>query len=123
MRTIKQPLIVLGLPLLLLAAAAAFGDDTVTIRIYNDDPDDIVVTVYDLNARPAAAVLESQRINGFAWIPISVAAGRVGKGHVKWTARTADEGFHRCGHQDRRGLANDDSVRIFVDSSCVKRAR
>lgn len=123
MRTISQLVILLSSLLMLLVTAAAVADDTVTIRIYNDGADDIVVTVYDLNARPPGAVLASQRINGFAWIPLSVAGGAVGNGHVMWTARTADASFHKCGHQESRGLANDDSVRVFADSQCIKNAR
>jgi hypothetical protein len=109
--------------LMLLVTTAAVADDTVTIRIYNDGADDIVVTVYDLNAQPPGAVLARQRINGFAWISLSVAEGALGNGHVMWTARTTDASFHKCGHQERRGLANDDSVRVFADSPCIKNAR
>jgi hypothetical protein len=118
MRTISQLVILLSLSLMLVTAAAV-ADDMVAVRIYNDGADDIVVTVYDLNAQPPGAVIASQRINGFAWIPISVTAGAVDGGHVKWSARTTDPSFRRCGHQDRRGLANDDSVRVFTDSRCV----
>ena len=121
MRTMSQLVILLSFLLMLTAAAVA--EDTVTIRIYNDGADDIVVTVYDLNARPPGAVLASQRINGFAWIPVSVAQGAVGNGHVMWTATTAGTSFHKCGYQERRGLANDDSVRVFADSQCIKYAR
>jgi hypothetical protein len=105
---------------MLLGTAAAVADDAVTIRVYNDGADDIVVTVYDLNAQPPGAVLASQRINGFAWVPISVTADAVGSGHVKWTARTADASFHRCGYRDRNGLAKDDSVRVSAESRCVE---
>jgi hypothetical protein len=120
MRTIIHPVIILNLTLMLLPTVAAPSDDTVTIRIYNDGADTMVVTVYDMNAQPPGAVLASQRINGFAWIPVSVTAGPVGNGHVMWIARTADGSFHKCGDQDRRGLANDDSVGVFADSRCVK---
>ena len=123
MRTISQLVIILSFSLTLLGTTAAVADDTVSLRIYNDGADDIVVTVYDMNAQPPGAVLASQRINGFAWIPVSVTAGAVGNGHVTWSARTADASFHRCGHQERRGLANEDSVRVFADSSCIRNAR
>jgi hypothetical protein len=122
MHTIIQPVIILSLSLMLmlLPATAAPADDTVTIRVYNDDADVMVVTVYDMNAQPPGAVLASRRINGFAWIPVSVTAGAAGNGHVMWIARTADATFHRCGNQDRRGLSNDDSVGVFADSRCIK---
>jgi hypothetical protein len=122
MRTISLLVIILSFSLMLLVTTAAVADDTVSIRIYNDGADDIVVTVYDMNAQPPGEVLASQRINGFAWIPVSVTAGAVGNGHVMWSARTGDVSFHRCGHQERRGLANDDSVRVFADSRCIKSA-
>jgi hypothetical protein len=120
MRTIRQLVTILSFSLILLGTTAAVADDTVTIRILNDGADDIVVTVYDMNAQPPGAVIESQRINGFAWIPVSVTAGAVGNGHVMWTARTTDASFHRCGRRERRGLANEDSVRVFADSGCIK---
>ena len=116
-------LLSLSLMLMLLPTTAALADDSVTIRIYNDGADNMVVTVYDMNAQPPGAVLASQRINGFAWIPVSVTAGAVGNGHIMWIARTAGASFHRCGHQEMRGLANDDSVRIFADSKCVRIVR
>jgi hypothetical protein len=120
MRTISQLVIILSFSLTLLGTTAAVADDTVSLRIYNDGADDIVVTVYDMNAQPPGAVLASQRINGFAWIPVSVTAGAVGNGHIMWIARTAGASFHRCGHQEMRGLANDDSVRVSADSKCVR---
>ena len=121
MRKNIQGVILLSLSLMaMLPTTAALADDTVTIRIYNDDADDMVVTVYDMNAQPPGAVLASQRINGFAWIPVSVTAGAVGNGHIMWIARTAGANFHRCGRQEMRGLVNDDSVRVFADSKCVR---
>jgi hypothetical protein len=123
MRTISQLVIIVGFSLTLLGTTAAVADDTVSLRIYNDGADDIVVTVYDMNAQPPGAVLASQRINGFAWIPVSVTAGAVGHGHVTWSARTADSSFRRCGYQERRGLANEDSVRVFADSRCIRSAQ
>lgn len=103
---------------MLLASAAAVADDPVMIRMYNDDTDDIVLSVYDMNAQPPEAVIANRRINGFAWIPITVTAGAVGKGHLKWIARTADSGFRRCGYQEVHGVANDALVYVSVNSSC-----
>ena len=124
MRTNIQAVILLSLSLTtMLLTTAARADDTVSIRIYNDGADNMVVTVYDMNAQPPGAVLASQRINGFAWIPVSVTAGAVGNGHIMWIARTASASFHRCGHQEMRGLANDDSVEVFADSKCVRIVR
>jgi hypothetical protein len=118
MAAMTQPTILVSLSLMILAAAAAVADDPVTIRIYNDEADDVVVTVYDMNKQPPEPVIENQRINGFAWIPISVAAGAVGNGHVKWIARSAEAGFRRCGYQEMHGVANDSFVYVSTDSSC-----
>jgi hypothetical protein len=113
----RQSVGIAGLVLTLLAASAAFGD-TVTIRIFNDGPDDIVATVYDMNAEPPGLAIANQRINGFAWIPVMVTAGPAGNAHVQWVATTADPSFRRCGHQDTRGLADESSVQVFADSLC-----
>jgi hypothetical protein len=119
MRKLGQPAVILGLLMTLLVGATAVGDDMVelTLRITNDDADDILVTVYDMNADPPVPVAIRQRINGFAWIPVSVTAGEAGTGHIRWTATSAASP-RRCGHHGNRGLGNDDSVRVFADSSC-----
>ena len=118
MRTMSKAVIILGLSLMLLASAEAVADDPVMIRIYNDNADAIVVSVYDMNAPSPEAVIANQRINGFAWIPISVAVGALGKGHVKWIARNVDSTFHRCGNQEVHGVENDAFVYVSVNSSC-----
>ena len=109
---------IFSLSLVMLTGAAAVADDPVNIRIYNDSAEDIVVSVYDMNAQPPEAVIADQRINGFAWISASVAAGAVGKGHVKWVARNVDPSFHSCGSREMHGVANDALVYVSVDSSC-----
>lgn len=119
MRTMcNKPVMILILSLMLFVGVAADADDSVMIRIYNDDADDIVVSVYDMNAQPPGAVIANQRINGFAWIPVSVTAGAVGNGHVMWIARTADSSFRKCGYQEMHGVTNDLFVRVFANSSC-----
>jgi hypothetical protein len=118
MRIISKAASILSLSLMLLVSAAAVADDPVMIRLYNDGSDAIVVSVYDMNTQPPEAVVFNQRINGFAWIPVSVTAGAVGKGHVEWTARTVDPSFRRCGHREMHGVANDAMVHVSVNSSC-----
>ena len=118
MSSTNRAAIILGAALILLAGAGAVADDPVTIRIYNDDAESIDLSVYDLNAQPPDAAIVNQRVNGFSWIPISVTAGNLGKGHVKWTARTADPSFHKCGSQEVRGVENDSFVYVSADSSC-----
>jgi hypothetical protein len=114
----NKAVIILGVSLILLAGAEAVADDPVMIRIYNDDADPIDLSVYDLNTQPPDAAIVNQRVNGFAWIPLAMTAGAVGKGHLKWIARTVDSSFHRCGSQEVRGVANNSFVYVFADSSC-----
>jgi len=105
-----------------VTSATAFGEDMVASRISDDGTDDIVATIYDLNAKPPVAVVVRQRINGFVWIPVPVTAGPTRTGHIRWRATSAEARSHRCGHNDKRGLGNDDSVRVFSDSPCVAKA-
>jgi hypothetical protein len=123
MRKLTLSAVILGFLLTLSAGATAIGDDMVAVKISNDGTDDILVTIYDMNAEPPGAVIVRQRINGFAWIPVSVTAGRAGFGHIQWTATSTMAGQRRCGQRDTRGLGNDDSVSVFADSPCVARAR
>src|SRR5258707_15418963 len=117
MRKLSQPAVILGF-LLTLAGATAIGDDMVALKISNDGTDDILVTVYDMNAAPPGAVVVRQRISGFAWIPVSVTAGRAGFGHIQWAATRAAAGQHRCAQRDTRGLGNDDWVPVFARFPC-----
>ena len=115
MRTLSKVAIFVGLSLM---SAAAVADNQVSIRIYNDEADDIVLSVYDMNAQPPATVVAEQRISGFAWIPASVTAGAVGKGHLKWIARTVDPDFRRCGYREMRGVESDALISVSANSSC-----
>jgi hypothetical protein len=101
-----------------MASAVAHAGDTVTISITNDNTDDILVTVYDMNTQPHDKVLDGQRISGFASVPISVAAGAGGTGHVYWRATTLDPDRPRCGHRDKAGVSNEGSVHVFAHSQC-----
>src|SRR5260370_17659053 len=86
MRKLCQSAGILGLLLTLSAGATAVGDDMVAIKLSNDGTDDILVTVYDMNAAPPGAVVVRHRISGFAWIPVSVTAGPPGFAHTHWAA-------------------------------------
>jgi hypothetical protein len=108
----------LALACLSMACAAAHAGDMVTLSITNNDTDDILVTVYDMNTQPHNKVLDGQKISGFASVPISVAAGAGGTGHVYWRATTLDPDMPRCGHRDKAGLSNEDSVHVFAHSQC-----
>ena len=114
-----QPIKILGVALMLLVTTTTFGDDTLDVRVYNDSAEEIVVTLYDMNATPPDPVLVHQIIYGFAWVPASLTPGRDGNGHVKWRAETTGASFHRCGHRERRKLTNDATIRVFAYSRCV----
>jgi len=119
MRTVSKVAILIGLSLI---GAAAVADNQTTIRIYNDDADTIVLSVYDLNAQPPAEIVAGQRVNGFAWIPVSVTAGAAGKGHVKWIARSVDPDFRRCGYREVHGVVNQAVLSVSANSICRKAA-
>jgi putative salt-induced outer membrane protein YdiY len=52
MLTTIRTAIILSLSLMPFVSMTALADDPVTIRIYNDDTDDIVLNVYDMNVQP-----------------------------------------------------------------------
>jgi len=110
--------VMLGISLFTLVDDAAAGGDVIPITITNDNAGAIFVTVYDDNLTPAAPILSSQKISGFASIPISVTAGATGYGHVSWTATTGGSFHHRCGHRDRPGLRNGSVVHVRAGSGC-----
>src|SRR6202453_1100075 len=112
------PACLLALACLSMGGPPARADDTVSITIANDTTDDILVTVYDMNTQPHGKVLDGQRISGFASVPISVAAGAGGTGHIYWRATTLDPDRPRCGHRDKAGLSNEGSVHVFAHSQC-----
>jgi hypothetical protein len=108
----------LALTCLSMGSLPARADDTVSITITNDNTDDILVTVYDMNTRPHTKVLDGQRINGFASVPVSVTAGAGGTGHVYWRATNLDPGMPQCGRRDKAGLSNGASVHVSAHSQC-----
>ena len=120
MSSTKRAALLLALACLFMGLPAAHAGDAVSITITNNDTNDILVTVYDMNTHPHAKVLDGQRIIGFASVPLSVAAGAGGTGHVYWRATTLDPDMPRCGQRDKAGLANGDSVHVFAHSECPR---
>ena len=104
--------------LLCLNGAAARASDKISITITNDGTDDVIVTVRDMNTTPHSKLLSRARISGFASIPLFVTADASGKGHVAWSASTADPAIHKCGRKDKRGLDNFASVHVYAKSDC-----
>jgi hypothetical protein len=113
---IKAAFILASLPLSL--AGTAFGGEGIQVKITNDGTQDIVVTVYDMNASPQKIVLQNARINGFTSVPISAIGDANGRANISWTATSADSNSPRCGHGSPAGLGNDSSVSVHADSSC-----
>jgi hypothetical protein len=110
---------VLGLALT-LTGSTAFGADQLDIRIYNDTADELVVTVYDVNAGSPRPVLARQVIDGFAWLTTSVTPSIGSDSHVRWIAETIGTVFRRCGYGESGGLRTNAMVKVFTDSRCEK---
>ncbi len=108
--------LMLSLPLLMTGTALA--GEGVQVRITNDGIQDINVTVYDMNAKPRAVLLQNARINGFTSLPVSATADAEGRANLAWTATTVDPNSAKCGHADNLGLRNDSAVHVHADSSC-----
>jgi hypothetical protein len=100
----------------LLMAGAALGDEGVSIHITNDGTVDLYVTVNDANSR--APIIEHQRLNGFATLPITASADDQGHANITWTTISVDNSDRHCGRGNGAGLANDATVNVHADSSC-----
>jgi hypothetical protein len=122
MRSIHKRLILSGLPLLLVSAAAQSGLSGVDITIANDGTEDVLVTVYDTstqpNGQPKALVFARERINGFTSIPVSLTADQTGRANIAWTAVTVGAQSRRCGHATQVGLTDSALVSVHADSEC-----
>jgi hypothetical protein len=113
-----HPLRRLGVLALALIGAIALAGEGVNLRITNDGIVDIFVTVYDMNTRPRSVMVDHQRINGFATIPVSASADATGRANISWTAIGVDSRDRSCGHGTQTGLDEDASINVHVDSDC-----
>jgi hypothetical protein len=102
----------------ILMAGTALGGEGVQVKITNNGTQDIVVTVYDMNAKPRAILLQNARINGFTSVPVSAIADATGHANLSWTASSTDATSTKCGHDDTLGLSNESAVNVHADSSC-----
>ena len=68
-----KTVLILALPLLMIGTA--LGGEGLQVKITNDGTQDIVVTVYDINAKPRPILLQNARINGFTSVPVSAGVG------------------------------------------------
>lgn len=116
MSGIIKAALILALPLLM--TGTALGGEGVQVKITNDGTQDIVVTVYDMNANPRAILLQNARINGFTSVPLSATADDKGRANLAWTATTVDPNSAKCGHAHTLALRNDSAVHVHADSSC-----
>jgi hypothetical protein len=116
MRRIIKASLVLALPFLI--AGTALGGEGVQVKITNDGTQDIVVTVYDMNANPQKILLQNARINGFTSVPISAIADATGRANLSWTATSTDANSTLCGHADSLGVSDASAVHVRADSSC-----
>jgi hypothetical protein len=112
--------LILALPLLMVGTA--LGGEGVQVKITNDGTQDIVVTVYDMNANPRVTLLRNARINGFTSVPVSAIADATGRANLSWTATSTDATSTRCGRDDTVALRNDSAVNVHADSSCSELA-
>jgi hypothetical protein len=104
--------------LFVMASAVSIGGEGLHITISNNTTNNLVMTVYDLNADPVVRVLSSETINGFATVSVSIAADGSGMGHLSWTAITTDPDMRTCGHGDTPNLSDGDTVSVSADSEC-----
>lgn len=111
-----RSLVVLALALI---GTSALAGDGVNLKITNDGIVDIFVTVYDMNTKPKAVVVDHQRINGFTAISAAASADATGRANITWTAISVDSRDRHCGHAAQTGLDNDASVNVHVDSDCA----
>jgi hypothetical protein len=118
MRITHKGLLMAGLPLLLVSAAAVGGLNGVDVTIANDTTQDVVVTVYDTSLRPNGIVLLHERINGFTRIPVSLSADDSGRANLAWTAVSTDNRSRKCGHAEKVGLSDSASVNVHADADC-----
>jgi hypothetical protein len=105
------------LPISVGSVTAADGEG-LSITISNDSTDNVLLTAYDRNAKPAQLVLSGQPLYGFASIVISISANAAGLGHLSWTARTIDPDMPACGHGNAAPLHDGDTVNVHADSHC-----
>jgi hypothetical protein len=118
MRGLRQVTAASLIALMTTLSTSVIGDDGVNVTINNNTTRNLLVTVYDLNGSPPGRVLSSETINGFASMSILIVADASGEGHLSWTATTVGKDMRRCGHRDRPGISDGDTVNVFVDSDC-----
>jgi hypothetical protein len=103
-----------------LGITAALGADGLMITIRNDTTDNLFVTVYDRGSSPPHQVLSHTELYGNASLSVSIASNRSGHGHLSWTATTVDRDMRMCGHNEKSGLNDGDTVNVHADGECKR---
>jgi hypothetical protein len=101
--------------------SSALADGTLTIHVANDSVDSLIVSLYDRNLRRRQNVLSGQVIDGNASISVTISADAAGQGHVYWTAMTVDRDMRQCGHHDKRGVNDGETIHVTADGRCSHR--
>jgi hypothetical protein len=100
----------------LLIGGEALGDEGISLHITNDGTGDLYVTVTDANSR--TPIIEHQRLNGFATLPVTASADDQGRANITWTTISVDNSDRHCGRGNNTGLQTDATVSVHADSSC-----
>jgi hypothetical protein len=121
MRAVYVLIIAVACLPLCVGSVSATGAEGLTITISNDSTDNVLLTAYDRNAKPAQLVLSGQPVYGFASIVISLSASATGLGHLSWTARSIDPDMATCGRGNATNLHDGDTVNVHADGDCGAR--
>jgi hypothetical protein len=98
--------------------ATAIADPSdVTIRIENDDHNDLFVTIQDENTSTHRVVWDAKRLNDGATEEVVVTANGSGKAHLIWSAKRATN-TDRCGKGEAKDIAEGESVSISASDTC-----
>jgi hypothetical protein len=100
----------------LVIGSAARGDEGISLHITNDGTGDLYVTITDANSR--TPIIEHQRLNGFATLPVTASADEQGHANITWTTISVDNSDRHCGRGSNSSLATDATVNVRADSSC-----
>jgi hypothetical protein len=120
---VKSPVdrIIFALACLALSSSipTALGNGLM-ITINNDSSDNLFVTVYDRSSSRPHQVLSHTALYGNASISVSIDADKSGHGHLSWTATTIDHDMRMCGHNEKAGLNDGDTVNVHADGHCTR---
>ncbi len=107
-------LLIVAVPLLI--GGEALGGEGINLTVTNDGIVDIYVTITDANSH--APIVEHQRLNGFATLPVTASADDQGRANITWTTISVDPNDRRCGAGSNSSLANDATVNVHANTSC-----